>query len=227
MQASGQSGRTRAVVFDLFGTLVTYPPGAPHVRAMAEELGTDFEPLHAAWRKLRARRDAGEVDTAGALRLCCGELGLAARADRIEAACTAVATFFRGLLAPRDGALSTIGLLRERGLRIGLVSDANIEVSRAWPESALAPLVDAAVFSCDAHVRKPDPRLYRAVREGLAVPASECLYAGNGDGDELAGAMRAGMRAVLFAAPGELPGREAASWRGPRITDLGEIVALL
>lgn len=65
---------------------------------------------------------------------------------------------------------------------------------------------------------KPDPRLYAAVSQRLGVTSSECLYVGNGDGDELAGALAAGMRAVLFTGPGEFPGREAATWQGPRIS---------
>jgi FMN phosphatase YigB (HAD superfamily) len=55
------------------------------------------------------------------------------------------------------------------------------------------------------------------------VSPAECLYVGNGDGEELAGAAHEGMRAVLFTAPGEHPGQEAATWTGPRITELGAI----
>jgi putative hydrolase of the HAD superfamily len=214
----------KAVVFDLFGTLVTYPSGSPHVRAMAERLGVSFDLLRAAWRRLRAQRDAGELDTQAALRICCNELGIDRSDQDIEAACAEVVEFFRAVLSARDGAISTLTALRARHMRIGLVSDANLEVAKLWSSTTLAPLVDAAVFSCAEHVRKPDPALYRAVCERLGVAASDCLYVGNGDGQELAGALTAGMRAVLFTAPGEFAGREAADWTGDRISSLAQVL---
>ncbi len=215
------------MILDLFGTLVTYPAGAPHVRLMAQGLGVEFERLRGAWHKLRPQRDGGELDNLAALRLCCDELGIAATAEQLDGVCEEVATFFSELLEPRDGALASLDVLRRRELLIGLVSDSNLEVARAWSSSALAPLVDAAVFSCLEHVRKPHPALYQAVCDRLAVIPADCLYVGNGDGDELSGAMRMGMRAVLYTAPGEVPGREAKSWLGPRIEKLADIADLV
>lgn len=216
----------RAVVFDLFGTLVTYPPGALHVRAMAERLGLPFETLHHEWRKLRAQRDAGELDACRAPRICCDSSAIERTDAELEAAAVEATLWLRGVLKPRDGALETLRALRERGQKIGLISDANIETSIVWPETTLAPFFDTAVFSSVEHRRKPDPALYRAVCERVGVAASECLYIGNGDGDELAGAIEAGMRAVLFTAPGESPGREAAPWTGARISDLRDVIGI-
>lgn len=216
----------RAVVFDLFGTLVTYPPGAPHVRAMAERLGIPFETLHREWRKLRAQRDAGELDACGALRICCDASAIDRTDAELEAAAVEATVFLRAVLKPRDGALDVLRALRERGQKIGLISDANIETSIVWPETTLAPFFGTAVFSSVEHRRKPDPALYRVVCDRLGVAASDCVYIGNGDGDELAGATSAGMRAVLFTAPGESPGRGAASWTGARISDLRAAVEI-
>lgn len=215
-----------AVVFDLFGTLVTYPPGAPHVRAMADRLDIPFETLHREWRKLRHKRDAGELDACRALRICCDASAIERTDAELEAAAVEAILFLRGVLTPRDGALETLGTLRERGLKLGLISDANIEASIVWPETTMAPFFDTAVFSSVEHRRKPDPGLYRAVCERLGVAASDCLYVGNGDGDELGGALTAGMQAVLFTAPGEYPGREVASWTGKRISDLRALIEM-
>lgn len=213
----------RAVVFDLFGTLISYPPGARHVRAMAQRLGVAFEVLRPAWSSTRPRRDSGELDATQALLECCDGLGIRPSEDQLAAARAELSDFLRGILVPREGAMDTLGTLRDRGLRIGLVSDASVEVARLWASTAFAPLVDAPVFSCEQRVRKPHPSLYLAVCERLGIGASDCLYVGNGDGDELAGALTAGMRALLFTAPGEYPGREAEEWSGPRITDLREV----
>lgn len=217
----------RAVVFDLFGTLVSYPSGSRHVHAMADRLEIPYEVLRPAWSVRRARRDAGELDTIGTLRECCDELRMDRTDEDLRSACSEVVEFFREVLIPRDGALDVLTDLRVRGFRIGLVSDANLEVPKLWLTSLLAPLVDAAVFSSIEHCHKPDPRLYRAVCERLDVTPSACVYVGNGDGDELAGARAAGMRAILFMAPGEFPGREAEGWRGQRISSLAQLPALI
>ena len=215
----------RAVVFDLFGTLIKSPPGARHVRAMAEKLGVAFEDLHPAYQQTRPRRDSGDLDVSQALRVCCKEIGASPSEDQLAAACAELIDFLRGILLPRKGAIETLRTLRDRGLRIGLVSDATIEVATLWPSTAFAPYVDAPVFSCELRVRKPDLALYLTVCDRLGVKSSECLYVGNGDSDELAGAGAAGMRALLFTAPGEFPGREAADWQGPRIAHLGEVLS--
>lgn len=43
--------------------------------------------------------------------------------------------------------------------------------------------------------------LYRAACDRLAIAPEDCVYVGNGDGEELAGATTFGMRPVLFTAP--------------------------
>jgi len=192
---------------------------------MADKLGVAFEDLHPEWRKTRPRRDSGDLDVSQALRVCCKEIGASPSEDQLAAACAELIDFLRGILLPRKGAIETLRTLRDRGLRIGLVSDATIEVATLWPSTAFAPYVDAPVFSCELRVRKPDLALYLTVCDRLGVKSSECLYVGNGDSDELAGAGAAGMRALLFTAPGEFPGREAAGWQGPRIAHLGEVLS--
>ena len=48
---------------------------------------------------------------------------------------------------------------------------------------------------------KPDARIYEAALSGLGLEASECLFVGDGQNDELAGAERVGMTPVLLESP--------------------------
>lgn len=218
---------TKAVVFDLFGTLVTWPQDFPHIRAMAARLGIDPEALRPGWHKVLRQRNSGELDTVSALSLISREMALAVSDETIRLAAGEWIPFARSVLVPRRGALETLDAIRGRGLRVGLLSDCSEEVTTVWPETSMAPFFDAAVFSCAEGSTKPDPRLYEAVTRRLGVEPAECLYVGNGDGEELAGATRAGMRAVLFTADGEYPGREAATWKGDRINDLSRVMGLI
>lgn len=218
---------TKAIVFDLFGTLVPWPQGSTHRHVMAQRLAVDYETFRAAWSESWRARNAGEMDAIGALRTLCENLSVRVDEERIRFAASAWTDFLQKILVPRDGAVETIAQLRAAGFRIGLMSDSPLEVPVAWPETALAPLVDEAVFSCTERVVKPDPRLYAAIARRLAVEPVECLYVGNGDGEELAGAVRSGMSAVLFSGSGETLGREAETWPGPRIARLADTLGLV
>jgi len=126
----------------------------------------------------------------------------------------------------RPEALKVLARLRQRGLKIGLVSDCTQELPDAWPRLPLAAAVDAPVFSCMEGTRKPDPRLFRKVAADLAADPAQCLYVGDGGGDELAGASSVGMRAVLLAGPDWHQSGAAdrhAAWPGPRISSLTEL----
>src|SRR5204863_5899023 len=115
-------------------------------------------------------------------------------------------------LTPVDGALETISELRRRGFRIGLITVCAEEVPALWSETAFHGLFDAEVFSCSVGLRKPDPRIYLLACEQLEVEPHEALFVGDGANDELAGAERVGMTAVLLERPDEEP-----EWAGERI----------
>ena len=100
---------------------------------------------------------------------------------------------------------------------------AALNYPEVWDELPLAAYVDAAVFSCVAGIRKPNPRFYGLVIEQLGVTAGECLYIGDGGGYELTGARAVGMRVALLASDdwqtNAVYNREE-DWDGPRISSL-------
>ena len=136
--------------------------------------------------------------------------------------------FTRSNLVPRDGAVETLVELDRRGLKRGLISVCSSEVSDAWGEFALAGLLDDAVLSCDVGLSKPDPEIYLLACEHLGFEPEECLFAGDGANDELAGAARVGMRTVCVLPPGrsEPLWPEARGW-DPTIASLPDILSLV
>lgn len=217
----------RAVVFDLFGTVVTWRGGRAYRQAIAERLGMTHDEFLEEWVKTHDERNSGALATIDALRRVCVARQRSADDGRLAAAAAVLVDFFRQTLVPRPGAREAIAELRRLDLKIGLLTACPEEVPAVYAETPVASLFDAAVFSCVERTLKPDVRLYATVAERLGVPPSTCLYVGNGDGEELAGALRAGMSAVLFTAPGETPGSEARGWSGERIADLREVPALV
>src|SRR5262249_38599849 len=134
----------------------------------------------------------------------------------------------RGMLRPRPGAVETLRELRERGLKLGLITVCSEDVPAVWAETPLDGLFDSTVFSCAVGLRKPDPRIYTLACEELGIAPAEAIFVGDGANDELAGAQRVGMRAVLIHRKGaERMWEEARAWTGPRITTIPQVVAFL
>jgi putative hydrolase of the HAD superfamily len=91
--------------------------------------------------------------------------------------------------------------------------------------------VDAALFSCDLGLSKPNPGFYAEAIRRLDVRADRCLYVGDGADNELNGAVEAGMDAVLLCAPHErsivMARAQCRNWMGKTVTDIRQVPALL
>ena len=124
---------------------------------------------------------------------------------------------------PVEGAVETISELRRRGFRTGLITVCAEDVPALWSETAFHGLFDAEVFSCSVGLWKPDPRIYQLCCEQLGVEPSGAVFVGDGANDELAGAERVGMTAILLEGSPEEP----ESWPGHRIRVLPELLELV
>jgi putative hydrolase of the HAD superfamily len=134
----------------------------------------------------------------------------------------------RRALAPRPGAVETLHELRRRGLRLGMISVCSEEVELAWPDTEFAGLFDAEVFSCSFGACKPEPEIYLACCDALGVEPADAVFVGDGANDELAGARRVGMDAILIHRPGRDPyWPELHDWDGPRIDSIPGVLELL
>ena len=225
----------RAVVFDLWGTLVdelTYPEAnrlvyRQKVDETADLLGLDRDAFADAWAAGAGERLVGIFSTEGALLHICQGLGVEPDAGRLRVAVEVRFEYVRGALSPRPDTVETLSTLKDLGYRVGLISNCSEEVSAMWSSTPFAPLVDAAVLSYDVRLAKPDPRVYEMAVEGLGVAAEECLYVGDGTSNELSGASKAGMTAVLMRAPYDQADGAREAWAGARISDIREVLGLL
>ncbi|MGW9349024.1 HAD family hydrolase [Nocardiopsis flavescens] len=218
--------RRRGIIFDLFGTLVAAPT-IDDRRAAAGEIaavtnappGTVEQLLVESW----TQRHDGTLATLDAL---AGHLAVRSGSP---ASASTLARLIEGRASARlkadDGVITVLQELRARGMRIAVLSDASADIAEAWPGSPLARLVDLATFSCVARSLKPDPGLYERSVQGLALDSGQLLYCGDGGGDELRGATRAGIRAVRVhrRGPGGLAYGERL-WDGPCIHNVEELL---
>jgi HAD superfamily hydrolase (TIGR01509 family) len=205
----------KAVVFDLFETLIDYDEtrSRAFTSAAADLLRRDREEFDRLWQEGRPVRDTGPL----APYLTSLELDDDAASRLVELRRETTRALLR---EPRDGVVDTLRELRRRGIRTGLITVCSEDTVDVWPESPFAGLFDAEVFSCEVGMCKPDPRIYARACDQLGVDPCDAMFVGDGANDELAGAERAGLRAVLI-------GDAIEGWSGARIARIPEVLDLI
>jgi putative hydrolase of the HAD superfamily len=224
-----------AVIFDLFGTLVTGWAETlfrESLYGMADAVGVDRDRFRDAWiNETTYDRNVGVHATiaANVLHICKGE-GVAPSDEAVARAVAIRNEFTRVLLKPRPDAVATMRALRDAGLRLALVSDCSADVPELWDTTPFASLIDLPIFSCSVGMKKPDPRIFLMASDGLGVPPERCIYVGDGGSRELTGASEVGMYAVLIAGfDEELPDYakdKREKWEGRRIENLSELLEI-
>jgi len=206
----------RAVVFDLGGTLVQWPDWEG---GAATKWGLAYDALRASGDAISARREdfvqamrAAEkahwervdrdhwsgpptsVVSDGFQRLgsCVGD---AALLTVLNAYARAVAGWCTVFPDTRD----TLGTLRERGYRLGLLS--NTWWAADWHNAdlaahGLAGLLDELVYTSDLPCSKPHPSVFREVASRLGIAPEACVMIGDRQIDDVSGARAIGMRAI-------------------------------
>lgn len=215
--------RYRAVIFDLWQTLVPWPvEGAKRMYAgLAEHFQAEPERFRELWLSGRRDRELGPMEPH--LRTLATELGFE---GDVAAAVTIRRDWTFEYLIPRPDAVPTLAELRRRGHLLGMISACSEEVPDVWERTPFGGLFDSTVFSCSVGVSKPDPRIYEICREKLGVQAADCLFVGDGANDELPGAERAGMTALQLRAPGEPLTEEGERWEGASVARLADVLDL-
>jgi putative hydrolase of the HAD superfamily len=225
----------RAVVFDLYGTLVYELPREDFydvVRAMALALGAPVEAFVDAWNATAIARQTGGFPTIDAnVRSICERIGVRPSEPALADALGVRAAMYERWFRPRPGAVEILEQLEDRETPVALVSMCAPDTPALWRSSVLAPFVRVTVFSSETGLRKPDRDIYLAACDGLGVEPSGCLYCGDGAYGELTGARDVGMASVLIRnpelAPEDALRPEAEVWDGPSVDHLLELLRFI
>jgi putative hydrolase of the HAD superfamily len=187
----------RAVLFDLFETLVTESRTRPAgVSSLATELGCEREAFRVQWKAHRLAVTAGRLSFRQALRDIATSLGGHAEDATLQRMCDErIRVKAEAFEQIEPQILMMLEHLRSRGLRLGIVSNCFAEDVVAWPRCSLATSFDCTVFSFDVGLAKPDPEIYLEATRRLRVDASDTWFIGDGMDRELSGAEQAGLRA--------------------------------
>jgi putative hydrolase of the HAD superfamily len=197
---------TEAILLDALGTLITFDPPAPRLRAaLRERQGVEVsEEAAAAAMKaeityyrahLHEGRDAASLAD---LRRRCAEVMAPALGVEIDVDTLLAALHFRAY----PDVLPALRELRARGLRLVVVSNWDFSLHERLEETGVAALVDGAVASAELGHAKPDGAIFAHALALAGAAPQAALHAGDSPDADVAGALAAGLRAVLVARDG-------------------------
>jgi len=193
----------KAVLFDLDGTL--YDRDALAEILFEQQYRTFAAELRGVSRE-RFLRDVHEMDEHGHGEKEQGYVRLVREWQLDETLAPRLFDHFfatyASLCVPSDDSASTLRALRERGLKLGVITNGPSALQRRKLAAlALDRSFDTILVSGEEGVRKPDAEIFRRALARLEVEAHEAMFVGDHPVADVEGSHRAGLLAVWMFVP--------------------------
>jgi putative hydrolase of the HAD superfamily len=218
----------RAVVFDVDFTLARPGPdlGPDGYRQLGLRYGLELDPARYAQARIDAFAEVKrhpELDHDEEIWVLFTEriiVGMGGRGRTYEAACEMERRWSQSVhFELYDDALPVLELLRERGLKIGMLSNSSRDLVEFVSHHGL--YADAVLTSRLHGKTKPHGSIFAAMLERLEIDPAEAVMVGDTIEDDVEGALAAGMSAVLLDREGRYPDVSG------RLDDLRELPAAI
>jgi putative hydrolase of the HAD superfamily len=121
-----------------------------------------------------------------------------------------------------EDAPETVAELKNRGFRIGVVSNAEGHVQQDLESAGYRGLLEMVVDSHVVGVEKPDPEIFRIALDRMKVAPESTVYVGDLPSVDVAGAMAAGIAPILLDRHGLF--EDSTATRIGAITDLLDLL---
>jgi putative hydrolase of the HAD superfamily len=220
--------KIRTVLFDLGGTLLYFDGELPDVFRRAdealmnalEERGITLD-REAFCQDFRARMDAYyseretefiEFTTTYVLKEALVSWGYLGVPDTtIQPALAALYRVSQAHWQPEEDALSALTALRDKGYKLGLISNAgdDTDVQVLVDKAKLRPYFDVILTSAALGIRKPNPRIFEIALNRLEAPPDQAVMVGDTLGADILGAINAGVRSIWITRRADTPANRA------------------
>ena len=187
------------VIFDLYGTLVPFSPNAYArlVGGIGDTLGLPKSHFIHEWANAWSDLEKGKFSSTEAFVVHVAKtLGLRIKPGEAHRMAERHRRFQRKTLRPAVHVASTLRRLRDRGLKVGVVTNCPPETPALWTRFKVKNLISVAVFSCVERVSKPSSEIYQRCLRRMKCRPDACVFVGDGGNDELAGAAAIGLRPI-------------------------------
>jgi putative hydrolase of the HAD superfamily len=193
---------TRAVFLDALGTLVELEPPWISLRDMVPAEVSDQQLVEAlkaemTYYKEHAHEGRDEASLAELRERCAAlvsrKLGLDVGVDELVAAIR---------FSAYPDAIPALSGLRDRGLRLVVVSNWDCSLPRVLDGCGLGEMLDGTITSAEAGARKPDPAIFERALDLAGCEPAEAVHVGDTAEEDVVGARAAGIRPLLIGRNG-------------------------
>jgi HAD superfamily hydrolase (TIGR01509 family) len=190
----------------VYDTLLAYNLEARR-HELAGLVGADAQTWRAEYDRLKPERDTGRLSSAQTVERVMRTCGIEPTTELISAIVSAVDRLMVQTCPLYADALPFMEQLRQRGIKIALVSNCADNTRRLLADLNLLQLADEVILSCEVGFAKPSPEIYLHALDTLGVPAVDAVMIDD-QATYCAGAEAVGIRAIQITR-GEEVGRPA------------------
>lgn len=190
-----QKRKIRAVVFDLYGTLIFIRNDRRAFVRFLDELGADTKEGCAQARRIAftnyfsdVKKLASRINPEHDIDVVKHEIEIISELRRAECF---------------SDTLDVLAHLKKKRIATGLISNVLIPYHRPFFDLGLRKLFDEYIFSCEVGLTKPDPEIYKMMLEKLGIDAHEVLMVGDSKNCDVDSPKAIGMQAKLIDRSGK------------------------
>ena len=190
----------RAVIFDMFETLITLYGSPIYFGAqIAEDVGIPVKHFLSLWQPTEYDRSVGNLIFEEAMEIILRDYHCYSEELIEHVKQKRIDTKREAFCHLHSEIIPMLTKLKKKNILIGLISNTFSEEEIVIRESILFPYFDAVFLSSEQGVCKPDEEIFYRCLKTLSVKPEECLYVGDGGSYELEAAQQLGMKAVQAA----------------------------
>jgi HAD superfamily hydrolase (TIGR01549 family) len=94
-----------------------------------------------------------------------------------------------------------IPAIYEKDIKMGIITNTSFSTGSIWfllDKLGISNYIDVVIASCDVGMAKPDPRIFHLALDELKVESREAMHVGDNYNDDVVGALRAGVKPILY-----------------------------
>lgn len=190
-----------AVLLDLYDTMV-WSRWAEWQKEMADFLGVSNEQMHAAYEHTRPARSVGAFGgRAGDIACLLDHLGIDATSSLLEEIMEREEEGILQQIHLHDDSLPVVRELRERGIKVALVSNCSENTKPVVERMNLYEEMDLVVLSYELGSAKPDAEIFEYTMKQLGVSDPSTAVFVDDQTEYLMGAADVGLNILLIDRP--------------------------